>query len=399
MRRARAGAALRMVQRRPLRSSLAALGVAIALAALLIAVAIAERGKLRALAEIRAMGANVLTVSAEASRNRGGRARTGALVTTLTLADAREVERQVPGVARTAAEYRGDVPVKAGNLVRETTIAGMEPAYGALREAPMRSGRFFSDVEDAAAQRVAVLGGLVAEELFPGRDPVGEPLRLGGVWFRVIGVFGARGTGLDAFDEDEVIFVPLHTARRRLFQVDYVQRLFIRVAAGRDGGAVAGAIIALLRARHRVTGAEPPDFRVQDQERLIAVRETMVRQLGAFQLEVSGALLGAGTLGVFALQLLSVRERRSEIGTRRALGATRSMIFGQFLLEAGTVCVSGAAAGVALGAAGTALVHAPLSPVLAAAAFAGSCAAGLVAAAGPARTASALPPAVALRAQ
>ncbi len=399
MRADRLAVPLRMVWRRPLRSLLAALGLAVALAATLVAVAIAQKGKQVALAEINEIGANVLIVSAQPSRNRGGRVRTGNEVTTLTLADARLIERQVAGVARIAAEYRSEVTVKAGVLARQPRVSGIEPSYAAVRQAPLRSGRFFDEADDVQGQRVAVLGGRLANELFAGQNPIGESIRLRGIPFTVIGVLHERGAGLDAFNEDEVIFIPLRTARRRLFQADHVQRLFVRVGDAVALPDASAAIVALLRARRHASNGEPLDFRVQDQTRLVTIRDTAVRRLSAFQVEVSVALLAAGALGVFALQLLSVRERRAEIGTRRALGASRPTIFAQFLVEAAIVCVTGATAGIILAAAGAALTGTTLSPAFTAASFGAFCGAGVVASVAPARAAAALHPAVALRAQ
>lgn len=399
MRGDRVALALRMVVRRPVRSILAALGIALSLGAVLVAVAIAERGKTSALTEIRRMGANVLTVSAEASRNRGGRARSASVVTTLTLVDAREIERGVEGVVRVAAEYRAVVPVKVGDLARQAAVAGIEPSYGTFREAPMQSGQFFDDADDAQGQRVAVLGARIASDLFAGGDPVGGGIQVRGMPFTVIGVFAERGTGLDAFDEDEAIFIPLKTARRRLFQVDYVHRLFIRTEDSADLAEVAAAIVGAIKGRHHAGDQEPPDFRVQDQRRLVTLRETAVRRLGAFEVEISGALLFGVAVGVFALQLLSVRERRGEIGTRRAIGATRGMIFRQFLLEAGVICATGSIAGIAFGVGAAAVAHVDVASGLAITAFVVTIGAALVASGIPARAAAALPPAVALRAQ
>jgi putative ABC transport system permease protein len=126
-------------------------------------------------------------------------------------------------------------------------------------------------------------------DLFPGRDPVGETLRIRGVPFAVIGVLDERGSGLDPFNEDEAIFVPLRVAQRRIFQVDYVQRFFARVDEERieDGAA---AIRSLLASRYRSSGPNPPVFRVQDQRRLVEVRDEGAARLRAFQREVFSRL-------------------------------------------------------------------------------------------------------------
>jgi len=397
MRGDRIAIAMTMVARRPVRSLLAALGMGISVAAMLIAVALAEKGKTAALAEIRKIGANVLTVNAEPTRNRGTRARTNAVVTTLTLLDARAIEREVDGVSLTSAEYRATVPIKVGDLARQAPVSASEPAYRTLRESPMRAGRFFTEDDDAQASRVAVLGGRLANDLFEGRDPMGETIHVRGMPFTVIGVLAERGTGLDAFDEDEVVFIPLRTARLRLFPATYVHRIFVRVSERANLTEVAASIDAALRARHHTVDGTPPDFRVQDQRRLVNLRETTIHQLGEFQLEVSVALLGAGALGIFALQLLSVRERRAEIGTRRAIGATRGMVFQQFVLEAAIICLLGSLTGVGLAAGAAAVARVDLPAWFTAAAFGACCASGLLAAIWPARSAARMQPAVALR--
>lgn len=398
MRSERIALALRMVVRRPLRSSLAALGLALALAALLVATAIAERARLQALEEIEQIGADVLTISAQPTRNQGGRVRTGGIVTTLTRADGRDIVTQVVGVRALAAEYRAETLVKVGDLARQARVSGVEPVYASIRGGAVARGRFFDEFDEAQARRVAVVGGRIASDLFPGRDPVGETFRIRGVPFAVVGVLDERGSGLDPFNEDEVIFVPLRVAQRRIFQVDYVQRFFARVESERleESGA---AISALLALRHRATGPNPPVFRVQDQRRLVEVRDEGAVRLRAFQREIAIVLLVACALGVFALQLLSVRERRAEIGTRRSLGATRTDIFAQFLVEAATICVGGGILGVLLGRAGAGLAGVPLSPGFTLSAFFAAVVAGVAAGAAPARAAAVLHPAEALRGQ
>lgn len=394
---ARLALPFRMVRRRPLRSALAALGLAVTLSSMLVAVAVANKGKQAALDEIRQIGANVLTVSAEASRLRGGRERSRDVVHTLTLADERALVREVSHVDMVAAEFRSVVPVKTGDLSRQASISGMQPSYASLRQAPMKAGRFFDETDDAEGKRVAVIGGRLAIDLFPDRDPIGATIRIRSVPFTIIGVFNQRGTGLDAFDEDEVVFIPLRTAMRRVFQADYVHRLFIRVDERASLDAVSADIEASLRARHHTGEGSPDDFRVQDQRRLVTLRETSMSRLRMFQAAVSITLLFTGALGILALQLMSVRERRAEIGTRRAIGATREMIFGHFLLEGAAVCVLGAAGGVVIAAMVARVAGLELDRSLTLVAFGVCCAAGVLASVAPALRAAFIHPAVALR--
>ena len=389
--------AARLVRRRPGRSALASLGVAVAVASLLIAVCMAERARRSTIDEIRRMGADVLVVDAVDTRNIATRARSGTVVTTLREDDAREIARRIPGIAIVSAEYRGTLPIKAGNLARQVTVSGDQAAYGELRDAPVERGRFFNAVDETSTQRVAVLGARLARDLFDTPDIVGTPVRLGGVPFVVVGVLPERGTGVDAFDEDAVVFVPLRTATRRLFNVEYVHRIFVRVEEGTSLDEARAGIVALLAQRHPKRAGDSVDFRVQDQRRLVTMREGAADRLRTFQVAVAVVLLVAGGSGVFALQLLATRERRAEIGTRRALGATRWEVFVQFVAEAAIVAMVGTVIGVAAGYVGARVVDTPLRPALAVLAAGASLVTCAVAAAVPAFRVARLPAAAALR--
>jgi ABC-type antimicrobial peptide transport system permease subunit len=343
--------AFRTLTRRPLRSVLIVIGVSVGVGALLVAETVAERGRIDAVNEIATMGANVVIVSAEASRNRGGRARTSDDVSTLTLRDAREIAGAVPGVLSYASEYRGTAPVKIGSLARQASVAGVDASYARLREAPMARGRFFSSAEAISALRVVVLGAQLAQDLDGSVDPVGDDLWIRGIPFRIVGVLPQRGTGLDAFDEDGVAFIPLRTAQRRLFQVDHVQRIFVRVDESRTAlSEAAASITSLLKERHHSVRISPTqnadDFRVDTQLRLVEMRETSASRLRAFEVGTGLLLLTVGAGGTFALQQLTVRERMTEVGVRRALGATRASVFFQFLAESSAASVTGGAVGV-----------------------------------------------------
>ena len=388
--------ALRMVYRRPVRSLLAAFGVAIVVAGLVVAESIGQRGADAARREIERIGADVITVSAVPARSRGGRARVAGVVTTLQERDARELS-SVPGVRTVSAEYRDRAALKVGALARQAVVAGVDPAYALLRDAPVARGRFF-DADDAdAARRVAVLGARIAADMAGGLDVVGTELRLRGMPFLVVGVLPERGTGLDAFDEDETIFVPIATARQRLFQQTYVQRIFVRVADADRLDETAASIRAALLFRHPVRPPDSTDVRVDDQRRLIVTREATITRMHVFSVVVGVILIAAGAAGIFGLQLLSVSERRTEIGTRRALGARRAHVFWQFAVEAALVTVGGAIAGVILAAAYASAGAFDVDGRIMLGAFAACTLSGVVASLRPAWRASRVPPAVAIK--
>jgi len=389
--------AVTLVKRRPLRSSLTSVGVAAATCAALIAVAVAERGRRAALDEITRMGADIVTVRAREQRSVGGRTRSGGIATTLTRADADEIGLRVPGVTAVVAKLSGSVPAKFGGLQRRTTVSGVEAMYGVVRRGEVTSGRFFTQEEEKGAQRVAVLGATVAENLYGALDPVGQVIRLQGIRFTVIGVLPERGS-LGAFNEDEAIFVPLKTALRRLFNVQHLEGVYVQVSEPGLAPQVTEAIRWLLSNRHRPDPDGREDFQIDDQERLAGARYDAAQRLRTFQLLVGGALIVIGAGGIFALQVMSVRERRKEIGTRRALGASRWEIFSQFMTEAWVVGLTGASLGVLLAGGIAMAVDLTIPRMLPTTVWLGLLTVCLVAAAIPAREASGMLPAEALRA-
>jgi len=359
-------------------------GVALPLAALVIAVTVAERGRRRTLESVRQMGADVVIVSAVDAGNRGGRSRTGDIVRTLARADAQAIANEVPGVLTVAAEYGESEPVTAGSLARRVSVNGVDATYGTLRDAPLEGGRFFTVEEANAAERVAVIGFRVARDLYGDRDPVGDVLRIRRIPFTVVGMLAERGTGLDAFNEDEVIFIPLTTATRRIYSVTYVARLYARV---RDLS-VTVAIGDLFRRRHHFA-----DVRIETQERLVSLRSTAAKRLRWFGITAASALLAAAAGGIAAWTALGVRARRAEIGVRRAVGATKPRIVVQILAEAALVCIPGALLGAGIGL----VAGPPGGAAMVAVAGAACVLAGLAAASFPAVRAARMPPGAAVR--
>ncbi|HTA73093.1 MAG TPA: ABC transporter permease [Gemmatimonadaceae bacterium] len=375
---------LRAVTRRPIVAGLGVTGVALPLAALVVAVTVAERGRRRTLESVRQMGADVVIVSAVDAGNRGGRSRTGDIVRTLARADAQAIANEVPGVLTVAAEYGESEPVTAGSLARRVSVNGVDATYGTLRDAPLEGGRFFTVEEANAAERVAVIGFRVARDLYGDRDPVGDVLRIRRIPFTVVGMLAERGTGLDAFNEDEVIFIPLTTATRRLYSVTYVARLYARV---RDLS-VTVAIGDLFRRRHHFA-----DVRIETQERLVSLRSTAAKRLRWFAITAASALLAAAAGGIAAWTALGVRARRGEIGVRRAVGATKPRIVVQILAEAALVCIPGALLGAGIGL----VAGPPGGAAMVAMAGAACVLAGLAAASVPAVRAARMPPGAAVR--
>jgi putative ABC transport system permease protein len=394
--------ALRALGAHKLRTGLMLLGIVVGVAAVVAMVAIGQGTRAEVLRKVESMGANLLTVSAGQLRFQAGR-QPGATAITLTERDARAIAEEVPHVASLAPAQSKKLSVKFEEMSTTTTVVGTTPEFQVVRNSHPVAGEFFDDDQVRGSARVAVLGQTVVLNLFPGRDPIGETIRIANVPFLVIGVLEAKGLDIAGQDQDDQILVPLRTALRRLFNVSHLSTICVSVdaSAAMDTGAV--TIAEVLRERHRLRPGAEDDFVIQNQSALLetqaAVSDTFTLLLGS----IGGISLLVGGIGILAMTLIAVRERTREIGLRRAVGARRRDILLQFLIETGLLSATGGVGGVALGIAAAKITSVttgwpmliPWGVALAAVIF--SALLGLAFGVYPARKAAMLDPIVALR--
>jgi putative ABC transport system permease protein len=338
---------LRLIWRFRLRSGLILLSALLGVGGVISAINYAAEGRLKVLNQIQRLGTNVLVVTPQLSRNVGGRAKTGTIVTTLVAADYAEILHEISEIEKSSAMVTASFLVKAGDLSKSNClVTGTEPEFAPIRHWQTREGEFFGIPEMRRSARVAVLGSTVNRDLFGSASPIGKRIFINRVPFEVIGVLEERGQGLDATNEDNQVYVPLSTAMRRLANVDYFSALLFAVTRWDRMDETTEAIHQVLKKRHRSPENFPEDFQIQSQKALIdsEIRSShrltfLVRWVGLSGLLVSG-------LGILAICWISVAERTGEIGIRRALGATRSDIFFQFLFEALVISVLGCFTGL-----------------------------------------------------
>ncbi len=334
------------------RTILALTGTAVGVAAVLAMVAIGEGAERDVVGRVQAMGRNMLVVNAAQPERRGGRVNVrGATVETLTLSDAAAIAEESGFVVRVAPSM--DDPKQITYLDRSTgaTVRGTTPEYELIRAFPTSTGRFFTAEENRAGLRVAVLGSLIAERLFLDTDPVGQVVRIGRVPFEIVGVLITKGMSVDgAAQEDNQVIIPINTALRRVFNVNYLKMIYLEVTNAALMDEAEDEVAAILRERHRLARyGRPDDFRIQNQRVVmkaelatVASFRTMITGMGAVALVVGG-------VGILSIMLLSVRERRSEIGLRVAVGARRRDVWLQFLIEAVVLGGAGGLLGLMLG--------------------------------------------------
>lgn len=331
-----------------LRTSLCISSMAIGVAAVVIMVSMGRGVQKRILDMIHDMGTNLIVVNAGHVTLVGGRERQSAIMTTLKLGDADAIMDNCASVIEVAPESsrRMNVQWESENLM--TDIVGVTPAAFRIRNIEIEMGRNFDSVENDAARRVAIVGSVIVEKLFSGEDPVGHQIRIGRAPFEVVGVMKAKGVDANGVDRDDRILIPINTTMRRLVRITYIQKVHIRVASSKQLQRAEMEIRQLLRERHRLWD-KPDDFTIQNQATLVQTERESARTLTLLVGSVAAISLLVGGIGILAVMLTACRERKKEIGLRRAIGARRRDIRTQFLLESLIISGLGGFFGAALG--------------------------------------------------
>ena len=385
-----------------LRSSLTMLGIIIGNASVIAMVGIGEGAQKLASEEFEALGPNVLFV---VPGSRETQNTTFDIPQTLVLKDAEAIAEQVPTVKEVAPQLQNRQLVTYRDRNAMTLVVGTTPGFLTVRSFDVARGRFITDLDMERSARVAALGSDLAERLFQGRDPIGEQIRVKNVTFTVIGEMQSKGSFLGT-NQDDTIFIPVTTMSNRIVgrTSPYgVTLTFISASAQTEESTRAAQfqIANLLRLRHKISGED--DFTVDTQRDLLQIVNTITGALTFMLAAIAGISLLVGGIGVMNIMLVSVTERTSEIGLRKAIGASQKDILFQFLIEAVILAAIGGTIGTLVGVGGVALVGAltPLAPgispfaVVMAVSVSGGI--GLFFGVVPARRAARLDPIVALR--
>jgi putative ABC transport system permease protein len=399
--------ALRALAANKLRSALTMLGIIIGAAAVIVMTAVGAGAQARVAEQIQSLGSNLLLI-VSGGVNIGG-LRTG-LGSTLTISedDAEAIAREVPGTV-TAAVLRGTVQVVSGNQNWSTVAFGTTQDYLGIRQWSLARGRLYDSADQSGAAKVCLIGRTVARQLFGEADPVGQVIRIKRVPFTVIGLLESKGQSMLGTDQDDVVLMPIASARTRVLgnpsqaRQRSVGAIWVQVEDGADMKAAEEQTRALLRQRHRLQPGQPDDFSLRNLEEVAAAQEASGRVLALLLAAVASVSLVVGGIGIMNIMLVSVTERTREIGLRMAVGARTRDILGQFLVEAVTLSLIGGLAGIALGVAAAFAIAEfaqwrillSVQSVLLAATFAGAI--GVLFGLYPARKAARLNPVEALR--
>jgi len=351
------GVALEALRRNVLRSALTSLGIIIGVAAVIVMMALGGGARRSITSRIESLGTNVITVMAGSFSMGPARMGSGAM-RTLTAADAAAILGEVPGVRAVSPglNSRGQVVAPSGNW--QTQIQGVGEALPEVRAWPVEVGMFFDETALARADKVAVLGALVRDQLFgENTDPVGEVVRIANQPFRVMGVMSRKGQSAMGQDQDDAVFVPYTTVQKRIQGVQHVSSILVLIAEDARSSEVSAAIGTLLRRRHGLIPSDEDDFMLRTPEEMATVLTQTTNTMTYLLASVAAVSLLVGGIGIMNIMLVSVTERTREIGLRRAVGARRRDVLDQFIIEAMALTLAGGLAGIAVGVGGALAVN------------------------------------------
>ena len=395
--------------RNKLRSALTALGIVIGVGSLIALLGIGHGARAQVEKQVASLGENVIQVQPGSIAKNPIRLGSDS-VSGLTVEDAEAIKREIPGAIAVSPEVKTKSQIVTGNRNWRTSVYGIAADYFVIRQWNTVAGEIFSEPDERAAAKVAVIGSEVAEELFGEADPVDTIIRIQNVPVKVIGVLKAKGASAEGYNQDDNIFVPYSMAVRNLIgKQTGLRKIYVQAASLETLPKVEKQISELLLDRHRhamnaLEDAKPDDFfkltsQLEIAESATATARTMTMLLGL----IASVSLVVGGIGIMNIMLVSVTERTREIGLRMAIGAHRRDILRQFLIEAVTLSALGGLIGIALGTGAakllTALAQWPtlISPDAVLIAFVFSAVVGIFFGFYPARKASRLDPIEALR--
>lgn len=342
-----------------MRSILTSLGIIIGVSAVIIMLAVGSGASKKIAKDMESMGSNLLMVRSASAKSGGVRMGMGTRPT-LTMKDAEVIESKARGVLAIAPYSAESKQLTYGNQNWSTTVGGTTQPYFLIRNYEIESGRGFLPEDNKNSTKVAIIGQTVSTELFGDVDPIGKTIRIGNVPFKVVGLLKTKGSSGMGQDQDDLVFIPITTAQRKVFGTDFPGTVSMIAVKAQNDEVLSLAqedITEILQHRHHIGKNQDNDFENRNlaemQETIKSTTKTMSLLLGA----IAGVSLIVGGIGIMNIMLVSVTERTKEIGIRMAIGAKASDIRIQFLIESFILSMAGGLTGVAIGILGAFLMH------------------------------------------
>lgn len=341
-----------------MRSILTSLGIIIGVSAVIIMLGVGSGASQKVQDNINSMGSNILTIRSASAKSGGVRQGMGSRPS-LTMKDSDAIKKSIAGVEAISVVSSENKQLMYGNQNWSSSVYGIMPSYFYIKNYTIEMGRGFSNEDIRNTAKVTILGSTVVKELFGDLDPIDRSIRVGNVPFKVIGTLKTKGS-MGHFDQDDLIFIPITTAQRKVFGTSFPGSVNMILVKGQDSANlnnVQSEIEELLKYRHHISKNQENDFEIRNsaefQERMASTTQTFAILLAS----IAAVSLLVGGIGIMNIMLVSVTERTKEIGIRMAIGAKSSDIRLQFLIEALILSLAGGLIGILTGIIGAKIVE------------------------------------------
>ncbi|HNV65232.1 MAG TPA: ABC transporter permease [Smithellaceae bacterium] len=342
---------LRALRVNKMRSALTMLGIIIGVGAVITMIAVGKGTSEQVSKQIATVGSNMIIVLPGSTTAGGVRGGMGTQMT-LTRDDAEAIERECSAVLYAAPILSGVAQIVYGNQNWATSVQGTATNMLAVRDLSLTAGRNFTDQDIRNSTKVCILGQTVVNMLFGGMEPINQTVRIKKVPFMVIGVLESKGQSVIGRDQDDVIYIPLTTAQKRIFGTTFpgmVHTIAVKARSAEDLSRAEEQITQLLRQRHRIGPKQEDDFSVRNLTQMLELAQQAAKAMALLLAAIASISLLVGGIGIMNIMLVSVTERTREIGIRMAVGAKTWDIRLQFIIEAITLSLIGGMIGIILG--------------------------------------------------
>ena len=393
--------ATQSILKNKMRAALTMLGIIIGVAAVIVMVAVGYGARTRIQAQINNLGTNMIVITPGAAQQ-AGVSQGAQAFPNLSLKDVDKIrsDSQYVSAVSPVIASRTAVIGPSGNW--RTTINGVDTDYQTIRDWQTTAGDFFTPDDVRSLHKVVLLGNTVAQNLFPGQDPVGSQIQIRNSVYKVVGVLAIKGQSASGSDSDDVVLMPYTTASSTLSGRAFIPQILASTTNAQDIPAAQEEIRTLLRESHKVSDGND-DFTVKNQADLATAAESSTKVMTLLLAAIASISLLVGGIGIMNIMLVSVTERTREIGIRMAIGARGADVLTQFLVESIVMGILGGVAGLLVGYAGAKILghftgwETVISPIIMIIAVGFSGAVGVFFGYYPARKAAALNPIQALR--
>jgi putative ABC transport system permease protein len=337
-----------------MRTMLTMLGIVIGVGAVIVMVAVGQGAQKSIANQINALGTNLLIVTAGGT-NQGGVSQGAQAFNRLTVDDADKLKREGTLFAGVTPVVNTRTQVIGGGTNWRTTVNGVSTDFQTIRDWQVQSGTFFSDNDVRGLRKVAVIGTTVADNLFPGTDPVGSTIQIRNVPFDIVGVLAKKGQNAGGQDQDDIVIIPYTTAQARLAGSTRIWQILVSASSPQDLSAAQQEVGEIMRDSHKI-GDGDDDFTVRNQTEIASAAQGTTKVMTYLLAAIASVSLVVGGIGIMNIMLVSVTERTREIGIRMAIGARGSDVLTQFLVESIVMSSLGGAIGLAVGVGGAQLL-------------------------------------------